>query len=90
MKVSIAGHQFSVRTDASPKYIKDLAAYVTDKIDEAKASGRTVTTQSLALLAAMSIADELHQLRHSQERLKRQIREKSKKILHYLDTKAEL
>ena len=83
VRVSIAGQRFSVRTDAKPKYVRELAAFVNDKIEEAR-------TQSLALLAAMSIADELHQLRDSQAKLKRQVREKSAKILKFLEAEANL
>ena len=58
---------------------------MTSKVEEARRSGRTVTTQSVALLAAMNIADELYQLRESQRQLKRQVRVKSQRILRYLD-----
>ena len=82
--VSVASHRFKVRTDAKPKYVKELASYVTNKMEEVKTSTRTVTTQSLALLAAMQIADELHQLRANHSALKQEVREKSKRILDYL------
>lgn len=90
VKVSVAGQQIAIRTDAKPKYVKDLASYVTKKMEDAKGQGRTVTTQSLALLAAMQIADELHQLKEEQERLKRQVRERTKRILRYLEREADL
>lgn len=90
VKVDIAGQRFSIRTDAKPKYVKELAAFVTKKIAEAKRSGKIATTQSLALLAAMSIADELYQERDSRQRLQRRVREKSQTILRYLDQEAKL
>jgi cell division protein ZapA (FtsZ GTPase activity inhibitor) len=88
VKVSVAGTRLSVRTDAKPKYVKELAEYVTAKMEEAGASGRVITTQTLALLAAMTIADELFELRESQHELKRQVRERSERILRYLDREA--
>jgi cell division protein ZapA len=88
VKVSVAGQQFSVRTDAQPKYLQELADFVTAKMDEVRRSGRTITTQSLALLAAMNIADELYQLRASQRELKRQVREKTERILNHLERAA--
>ena len=88
MKVTVAGTRLAIKTDAKPKYIKELAAYVTDKIDEINASGRTATTQSLALLAAMSIADELYELRAEQTQLKREVRDKTNRILRYLESEA--
>lgn len=90
VRVSIAGFSLSVRTDAKPSYVKDLAAYVDDKLREARTAGagRVASTQSLALLAAMSIADELHQAREDMRRLEREVRERSKKILDYLEREA--
>ena len=89
VKVTLAGQKFAVRTDARPKYVRELAAFVTEKMEEAKKSGKVVTTQSLALLAAMSIADDLFQQRESERALRREIAEKSKRILRYLDKEAD-
>lgn len=85
VKVLVAGQRLAIRTSAQPAYVEELARFVTDKVEELRASGRAMTTQSLALLAAMNIADELYQLRERQEQLKRQVREKSERILRYLD-----
>jgi len=90
VKIDLAGQRFSIRTDAKPKYVKELAAFVTKKIEEARSTGKIATTQSLALLAAMSIADELYQERESRARLSRRVREKSQKILRYLNQEAKL
>jgi cell division protein ZapA (FtsZ GTPase activity inhibitor) len=87
--VSVAGHDLALRTDAKAKYIKELAAYVTRKVEEARTKGRTVTTQSHALLAAMTIADELHQLRESHAKLQRSVRERTERILRYLDLESD-
>jgi cell division protein ZapA (FtsZ GTPase activity inhibitor) len=89
VKVTLAGQKFSVRTDARPKYVRELAAFVNQKMEEAKQSGKVVTTQALALLAAMSIADDLFQQREREEELRRDIRNKSKRILRYLDKEAQ-
>ncbi len=84
VKVLVAGQQFAIRTDAKPQYVKELASFVSNKIEEVRQSGRTVSTQSLALLAAMNIADELHQLKDNQNQLKRQVRERTNNILRSL------
>lgn len=88
VKVSIGGQKLSLRTDAKPRYVKDLADYVNGKIEQARRAGKIATTQSLALLAAMTIADELFQAREDRERLERQVRERTRRILRYLDQEA--
>jgi cell division protein ZapA len=84
VKITVAGQTLALKTDAPASYVKELAAYVTRKMDEIRGSGR-VTTQSQALLAAMNIADELFQSREAKARLQRQVRERTRKILHQLD-----
>lgn len=86
--VSVANQRLSLKTDAKPKYVKELADLVDLKLKEAKKAGRTVTTQSLALLAALNIADELLQLRESHETLKREVRDRSRRILRALESEA--
>jgi cell division protein ZapA len=85
VKVTVAGQKLALRTDAKPRYIKDLADYVNAKIEQARAPGKIATTQALALIAALTIADELHQLREEKEKLERQVRERTQRILRYLD-----
>lgn len=89
--MSIAGCDFSVRTDAKPKYVRELAAYVEEKMSEAQGSGKGkgVSTQTLVMLAAMSIADEFLQLQAEQKDLKRAVRERSQRILDTLEREAQ-
>jgi cell division protein ZapA (FtsZ GTPase activity inhibitor) len=89
VKVSIAGHKLSLRTDAKPRYIKELADYVNAKIDQAKASGKVATTHAVALLVALTIADELYQAREEKEKLERQVRERTQRILRYLEAEEQ-
>jgi len=85
VKIVLGGQKLSLRTDAKPRYIKELADYVNAKIDLARSSGKIATTQSLALLAAMTIADELFQARAEKVELERHVRERTRRILRYLE-----
>lgn len=87
--MSIAGSEFSVRTDAKPKYVRELAACVEEKMSEAQSSGRGMSTQTLVLLAAMSIADDLKQLEAEQKEFRREVRERSSQILKTLEREAQ-
>lgn len=85
VKVTVAGQKLSIRTNAKPTYVKELASFVSDQLDQVRGAGRTATTQSLALLAAMNIADELFQLRETHQQLKREVREKTTRLLLHLE-----
>jgi cell division protein ZapA len=83
--VDIAGQKFTLKTDADEGYVKSLARFVTEKMDEAKRGAKTVATQSVAILAAMHIADDLFQARRSEKDLRRRVKEKSRTILDLLE-----
>jgi cell division protein ZapA len=60
--VTIMGRNYTLRAEEDPQYVRMIAAYVDDKLQEiAKISPRMSTTR-LAILAAINIADELHKL----------------------------
>ena len=84
MTVDIAGQKFTLKTDADEGYVKSLARFVTEKIDDAKRGSKGMATQSVAILAAMHIADDLFQARRSEKDFRRRVKEKSKTILDLL------
>lgn len=56
---------------------------------EAKGNRAGMSTQTLVLLAAMSIADELKQSQGEQRDFKREVRERSTQILKTLEREAQ-
>lgn len=83
--VHIAGQRYVLRSDADEAYVQSLAGYVSERINEVQRSSRPVPSQSLAVLAALNIADDLFRERQTQFALKEKIRDKSKALLAYLD-----
>jgi cell division protein ZapA len=83
--VHIAGQRYVVKSDADEAYIQSLAGYVNERIEEVQFSSRPVTAPSLAVLAALNIADDLFRERQQRQELRRRIRDKSKAVLAYLD-----
>lgn len=60
IQVEIAGQSLSIKSDESPHYVAALAEYVDTQIREMSGAKRsTLNVQRVALLAALSIADEL-------------------------------
>lgn len=89
LTVEIAGQRFTLKTDADEGYVRSLARFVTERIDEARKGSRAVATQSLAILAAMNIADDLFQSRRATKELKQRVHEKSKTLLALLEKEAK-
>ncbi len=60
VRVAIYGNEYTVRAVANPEYIKEVAAYVDERMRETELNlPGTVSPSRIAILAAMSITDEL-------------------------------
>ena len=83
--VQIAGQKYTLRSDADEKTVRALAAYVDGRFKEIKRGTRTADTQSLAILTALRIAEELFTERQAVAALKRRIRKKGETLLSFLE-----
>lgn len=63
VRVEIYDQAYFMRGDLDPEYIRRLAEFVDGKMRSIAARTRTVDSLRLAVLAALNIADECHQLR---------------------------
>ncbi len=66
--VRIAGEDHTIRSTAEPRYTIRCAAYVDERIHEIKKQVGLLEGHKVAILAALSIADELFQALDKQER----------------------
>ena len=67
-QVEIYGQAYNLRGDDDPAYVHELAAYVDGKMNQIAESSSTVDSLKVAILAALNIADEYHQIRREVER----------------------
>ncbi len=63
LRVEIYNQTYSIRSDGDNDYILDLADYVDAKMREISSGTLTVDSLKVAILAALHIADEYHQLK---------------------------
>lgn len=87
VRVTIFGQEYVIKTSANPQYIKDVAAYVNDKMNEIKDSGLDIDSQQLkiAVLASMNITDELFDIRKEGNDLINEIEKKTNNILEIVE-----
>ena len=81
VRVVIHGVDLSFKTD-DPEYIRELADFVNEQIDNVAASGKVKAANKVAVLAAFNIADELLKLRKDKS-------ETAKKFSERLDSMLE-
>src|SRR5216110_2022624 len=85
IKVEIYDQAYTVRSDGDPNYLKQLAEYVDERMREISSGTLTVDSRKVAILAALYIADELHQLRKSHEQADDQLATRSVECSEMLD-----
>ena len=85
IKVEIYDQAYTVRSDGDPEYLKQLAEYVDQRMREISSGTLTVDSRKVSILAALYIADELHQLRKSHEQADEQLASRSAECSELLD-----
>lgn len=79
VQVSIFGEEHTLKGPASPEYLKRLAKYVDNKMQQISNSAPRMGTSRIAVLTALNIADELFRLRRELQALQAQSDRKTTK-----------
>ena len=74
--VRIAGEDHAIRSSAEPAYTKRCAVYVDQRIHDIKKQVGLLEGHKIAILAALSITDEMFQAQDTQEQSGSRIAEK--------------
>jgi len=85
VKVEILGQSYTIKGDASPHYINELANYLNMKMEEVDANLANGTSLQIAILAALNIADEYFQVKDIKTGSESAIEAKTDKLIAMLD-----
>lgn len=83
-EVKILGQRYKIRSDEGEEYIEKLAEYVNGQIADVQKGSKSVATHNVAILAAMNIADNLFKIQDGDSHLKKEVRERVRKILRLI------
>jgi len=67
-QVEIYGQSYNLRGTGDPAYIHELATYVDGKMNQISEGSATVDSLKVAILTALNIADEYHQIKREVEK----------------------
>jgi cell division protein ZapA len=67
VRVTIGGEEFTVRSEHAPEYTMEVAAYVDEALAGVRAKVPMADSHKAAILAALSITDELFQARRGDQ-----------------------
>lgn len=85
IRVEIYNQTYNIRSDGDNEYIMRLAEYVDGKMRDISSGTLTVDSLKVAILAALHIADEYHQLLSQQEQTDAQLASRSAECAEMLD-----
>jgi cell division protein ZapA len=87
IRVVIYEQEYFMRGDLNQEYIQKLAQYVDTKMRSIAERTRTVDTVRVAMLAALNVADEYHQMKARYEDATQNVDER---VVKYADALDEL
>jgi cell division protein ZapA len=71
IEVEILGQKYTIRSEASPEYVRELAAHVEQRATEIRGGSTGQDPTRLLALASLYIADELFRLRDARAEAER-------------------
>jgi cell division protein ZapA len=84
VRVTILGDEYSIRSDVSPERTRAVAEHVDQVIKQTMRAGNIVETQKAAILAALSITDELFDAREAGQDLATSMKRLSDEVRPWL------
>jgi cell division protein ZapA len=84
VRVTILGDEYSIKSDQSPERTRIVAEYVDDIIKQTMRAGNIVDDKKGAILAALSITDELFDVREAGQDLAGSMKRLSAEIRPWL------
>lgn len=85
VKVEIYNQSYNIRGNSDREYIAQLADFVDRRMRDIAGTTHTVDSLKVAILAALHIADELHQLKKRHEQMDAQILQKALEYSELMD-----
>jgi cell division protein ZapA len=85
VQIEIYDQQYQVKGSLNAEYLEELAQYVDGKMRSIAARSHNVDTVRVAVLAALNIADEYHQVKAKYDTVAQQVEQKVGECSKVLD-----
>lgn len=85
IRIEIYDQEYNVKGSLNSAYLEELARYVDGKMRSIAAKSHNVDSLRVAVLAALNIADEYHQMKSKYETTTQQVEQKVGKYNEALD-----
>ena len=85
VRVSIMGQEYPIRADADEEYIREIAAFLDERMRAIQQAEPSRPPLKIAILAALNLADELFTLRRERKEIVQKFEQKAKEFSNHLD-----
>jgi len=86
VEVTILGQKFVVRSESDEMYVKNVANFVDQKMNDILQKTKTVSNLNVAILSAMNIADEYFSYKRKKEDACQNVADRLAKMVEVIDT----
>ncbi len=83
--VRIAGEEHTIRASTAPEYTKKCAKLVDGRIQEIRSNSGLIEGHKAAILAALSIADEMFQAQEELDRVRREVASRATNLVRRIE-----
>lgn len=83
--IEILGQKLTVLSDSDEKVVAGVVQYVNDKVDEISKGGSNLNTLTIAVLAALNIADELFKAKGENSLISEQLENRTQELINLID-----
>ena len=88
MEINIYGQKYALQTSAEPKIIREIEAYINEKMKEVEAAGVDTSSQlRIAILATMNITGELFECKKKKAEVIDKVEAKALAISEFIEDK---
>ncbi len=85
VEVEIFGQTFTVNSEEQTQYVKELANYVDQRMRQIASSTKTVVPLRIAIMAALSIAEERHKASQREQEIQEETERLSAVLLERIE-----
>ncbi len=73
VQIEVGGQKLSLRSDKDPDLVREMAAYLDDKVTSLQEAAPAVSLDKLLMLAALTVTEELFDARASNTKLRKEV-----------------
>lgn len=88
VEVTILGQKFVVKSESDETYVREVAAFVDQRMNDILQKTKSVSNLNVAILSAMNIADEFFSFKKKKEQSIQSVTKKIEEMIELIDLHA--